>query len=542
MKALRALENTVLHKSGAGRDRKLFRNPGIASAVVLALMVSVSASAQIRTRAHVRTPLPSEGMAQKLPGVVTPTTAGTWTPLVNPAPENAGVMMLLSDGTVAYNGFFNNTWYRLTPDSTGGYVNGTFSTLASMNYTRLYFQSDLLPSGNIYVSGAEYGNPPDGGSAEMYDPLANTWTLLADATTVVSDINFIDGESMVLPDGNVLVYSVGGGGAFCGNGTYTTLIYQVASNTWSTPVCTIADQDETTWVKLPDDSILALDIGTVNSERYIPSLNEWIADASAPVDLYNGNGELGGGFLLPNGKVFYIGGTGQTAIYTPSGNTSPGTWTPGPTLPDEAGVPIGANDAPAAMMVNGNVLMTAGPYGCGYCGPTYFFVYDYRSNTLTQIDVPGGGSSLPGVSYPMYMLDLPDGSVLFSSYGSLYTFTPAGGQLKPAQYRPAISTVTKNVDGSYHVTGTGFNGISQGACYGDEEQNVTNYPIARLTAQNGNVYYARTYNWSSTGVATGSTTVTTEMTVPAGLPNGIYRLAIIANGISSRTKAFRYKP
>ena len=40
----------------------------------------------------------------------------------------------------------------------------------------------------------------------------------------------------------------------------------------------------------------------------------------------------------------------------------------------------------------------------------------------------------------------------------------------------------------------------------------------------GNVYYARTYNWSSTGVATGSTPVTTEMTVPAGLPKGAYLL------------------
>jgi hypothetical protein len=67
-----------------------------------------------------------------------------------------------------------------------------------------------------------------------------------------------------------------------------------------------------------------------------------------------------------------------------------------------------------------------------------------------------------------------------------------------------------------------------------ENQNVTNYPIAGLTnLLNGNVYYARTYNWSSTGVQTGHEIVSTEMSLPAGLPHGIYLLSIRANGISS---------
>ena len=84
------------------------------------------------------------------------------------------------------------------------------------------------------------------------------------------------------------------------------------------------------------------------------------------------------------------------------------------------------------------------------------------------------------------------------------------------------------------MTGYRLNGISAGATYGDENQNVTNYPIARLTNPlNKDVYYARTYNWSSTGVSTGNKIVSTEMTVPPGLPNGIYFLSISANGISS---------
>jgi len=188
------------------------------------------------------------------------------------------------------------------------------------------------------------------------------------------------------------------------------------------------------------------------------------------------------------------------------------------------------------MMVNGEVLMAEDPYACGYCGPTYFFVYDYANNSLTSIDAPGGGASLPTNSFVMDMLDLPDGSVLLSPFSlQLYTFTPKGGQLKSTKDVPLIKDVTENPNHSYLVTGTGFNGISSGASYGDEDQNSTNYPIARLTsAANGDVYYARTFNWSSTGVETGTKLLKTEMTLPPGLPRGNYELTISANGISSQ--------
>src|SRR5437879_3478455 len=49
---------------------------------------------------------------------------GSWTPLATPVPalDGAQTLMLLSDGTVIAHGgggFASNTWYRLTPDSTG---------------------------------------------------------------------------------------------------------------------------------------------------------------------------------------------------------------------------------------------------------------------------------------------------------------------------------------------------------------------------------------------------------------------------------------
>src|SRR5947207_12158066 len=65
---------------------------------------------------------------------------GTWTTLANPFPsDGAGNMLLLSDGTVMVHGgagFASNAWFRLSPDSTGGYVNGTWSQLPAMNLAR----------------------------------------------------------------------------------------------------------------------------------------------------------------------------------------------------------------------------------------------------------------------------------------------------------------------------------------------------------------------------------------------------------------------
>ncbi len=87
-----------------------------------------------------------------------------------------------------------------------------------------------------------------------------------------------------------------------------------------------------------------------------------------------------------------------------------------------------------------------------------------------------------------------------------------------------------------------FNGISEGAAYGDDAQMNSNYPLARMTNANGDVFYCRTYNWSSTGVMTGSALVTTEFTPPAGLAPGTYSLVVVANGNSSDPISFVNPP
>jgi hypothetical protein len=442
-------------------------------------------------------------------------TTGTWTPLANSAPGAVNLMLLLSDGTVMAQNGGGTDWYQLTPDSHGSYVKGTWTTLAPMHDTRLWYSSDVLRDGRVFVAGAEYGTGKS--TAEVYDPLRNAWTVAPP-----SGQTFVDSVSKVLPDGNVLVApvwpSTGGG----------TVIYNPTLNTWSSAgnLCRGWNQDEASWVKLPDESILTVDPFGTDSERYIPSLNQWISDAALPVALYNNLGEMGAGLLLPDGRAFFLGGTGHTALYTPSGNLNQGAWAAGPDIPGG----LGTSDAPAAMMANGKILCAVGD-ATSYAAPTSFYEYDPVDNAFEAVNGPTGETdNVP--PFDSKMLDLPDGSVLYSHFsGDLYVYQPGGSPL--AAGKPAISSIVRNTDGSYHLAGTGLNGISEGAAYGDDAQMDSNRPLVRLTDAAGHVYYARTYNWSSTGVMTGNKPVTTEFALPAGLPAGAYSLVAVANGISS---------
>ena len=89
---------------------------------------------------------------------------GTWTPLKHLAPDNNyGVMLLMTDGTVIChtdNGGtlgYGSIFDRLTPDSTGSYINGTWSRIAPMIRERYSFSTAILKDGRVYAAGGEYG-------------------------------------------------------------------------------------------------------------------------------------------------------------------------------------------------------------------------------------------------------------------------------------------------------------------------------------------------------------------------------------------------
>ena len=176
---------------------------------------------------------------------------GTWTAVTNTAPNNCnGVMLLLTDGTVICKddaGTGQGTgWNRLTPDNTGSYVNGTWTSMANMNYDRLFFATQVLPNGKVFAAGGEYGAGATRG--EVYDPVANTWT---NTNAVTGGQNIYDGNSEILATGVVLVGLQSGN-----NPSFDDLFYTNSTNNWTNAPQAPLNHDEAAWLKLPDGSIL----------------------------------------------------------------------------------------------------------------------------------------------------------------------------------------------------------------------------------------------------------------------------------------------
>ena len=462
---------------------------------------------------------------------------GTWTANPQQAPlKSGGLMLLMSDGSVLCKSSegkgdgFGNTWFKLKPDINGSYLNGSWSIVAPMKDSRLYLSSQVLKNGQLYVAGGEYGSGI--GSAELYDSQSNSWTDIPAGNGHI----FADANSAILDNGTILQADL----ASTGKRTY---LYNPYTNSYSVGPNCLAGHDEATWIKLPDNSIFFVNFAGTGTERYIPALNQWTVDAPTPVTLYdNYVRETGPSMLLPNGKMICFGSTGNTAIYSPSGNVSQGSWQVGPSLPAGKGCP----DTQAAMQVDGKILLTASnavtATATAFDPPTYFYEFDYLTNSYTAMQAPGGGLTANDSAFNFTMLNLPDGSIILSQVNNkTYYFHKAIGA-PLAIGVPTISNVTQQgCNNLFTATGLLFNGISEGASYGDDWQMNTNFPLIRLKLGT-NVYYAKTFNWNHTGVQRFNEIDSTQFTLPANLPFGTYSLSVVANGIASAPYTFNYYP
>jgi len=455
-------------------------------------------------------------------------TAQTLQTLTHQPPTGVGMSFLLTDGTVIFQGP-GTSWYKLTPDNTGSYLKGTWTQIGSLpsGYSPDAFASAVLADGRVLIEGGEYNGGPFvlTNKGAIYDPTTNVWTAVNPPTgwTTIGD-----SPSVVLPDGRFLL----------GNKvTKDMAALDPATMTW-TAVPSTKKKDfnaEEGWTLMPNGTVLTYDVKSApHAERYIPSLSKWvnagttIVDLHSPTDIvgclqYPGGcyfppGEVGPAILRPDGTVFATGsytnggaGPGHTAVFHPGPKlTSKGIWTAGPDFPngDNAG------DSWAALLPNGNVLV-AGNSG-------RFYEFDGTSLNST---IAGYGA----------LMMLPSGQVLVSG-NQVQLYNPTGTYL-PA-WAPTISaspgTITRG--STYSISGTQFNGLSQAASFGDEFETNTNYPLVRITNKaSKHVFYARTHNHSTMGVATGTAIVSTNFDVPAAAETGASTLEVVANGIPSAT-------
>jgi hypothetical protein len=478
---------------------------------------------------------------------------GAWTELSSTT-DGFGTMLLLPNGNLMMqdNGTNGDTnaWYQLAPDSLGSYLDGSISSLANMNTQRDDYGSVVLPNGNVMVYGGEYSGPDDTendvNSGEIYNPATNSWTTIASIPSSLDPTNtFGDDNLEVLPDGDVLAgYQLG----------TQTFIYSPTTNTWSAGptkldpgVSGYPEWDaEESWVKLPGTSGNILDYELWASLNQLPgygnylntSTNQWVATGGVPVPLSNTvETEVGPAILLPSGNAFQIGANGtfggsntNTALYNPTTNS----WTAGPTIPGG----LTADDAAAAILPDSNVIFSADSSEETSSDtedepPTELF--EYNGSSISQLTLPTALSSELGSrgSFVDRMLVLPTGQIaLADDSGNLWLYSESANA-NPA-WAPKITGISNTSGSTYTLTGTQLNGLDEGASYGDDAQMAENYPIVQLANSSGQVFNASTFNWSSTGVATGSAPVSTEFTLPANLAVGEYSLSVIADGISSQ--------
>jgi len=233
--------------------------------------------------------------------------------------------------------------------------------------------------------------------------------------------------------------------------------------------------------------------------------------------------------LRPDGTAFAVGATGATAIYTPSapGSAGAGSWIAGPSLP--AGLNVA--DGPGVVLPDGRVLFGASP-GTSGLGLRYF---EFDGASLREVPAPDNAAA--DAAYFTSLLPLPSGEVLFTDGTRLVDlYTPAADAGAAPAWAPVITSVSNSLTrgSSYAISGTQFNGFGQASAYGDESQNATNYPLVRLTnLSTGHVFYARTHDHSTMGVATGAESLSTRFDVAVETELGAARLEVVADGVPS---------
>ena len=499
--------------------------------------------------------------------------AQTWETLLNPppvpeivdpvynydlGPGGAASPMLLTDGSVIVQNqnlyFASGQVFKLTPDINGSYVNGTWSQLASMPYVSAAGAQAVLADGRVIMEGGEYSGYEEyftlTNQGAIYDPVADAWTLvppppffvdLYPPRALFAPNPIGDSASVVLPDGTFMLGD---------KMSRQAAVLNLKKLTWKeVGTSTKADlNDEEGWTLLPNGQVLTVDCYTdynfglvptyptnpTNSEIYNPKKAKWSSAGSTINTLTDPYlFETGPGVLRPDGTVFAVGSQGYTSIY----NTNKQKWKAGPRFPiSPDGAQYTAQDAPGALLPNGNVLVavSGGPPPTIYdysTPPVAFFEFDGK-NLISTPTIPNASNL---TSYNISLLVLPTGQVLeTSNTNDIEIYTPAS--LKPDNsWRPIIVSAPSTVKAghSYTLSGIRLNGMSQATMFGDELQNATNYPLVRITnLATKHVFYSRTHDHSTMAVASNDK-ASTHFDVPLDQESGPSKLEVVANGIAS---------
>lgn len=425
-------------------------------------------------------------------------------------------------------------WYALTPDAFGSYVNGSWSTLHTGPNGPTYFASAVLMDGRVFMAGGEdnFGsNGADLKDCEIYDPANDSWKTITNPGWA----KIGDAPCCMLPDGTIILGNIN---------SKATAIYDPVANSWSNGPNKDDASSEETWTLLPDQTVLVAECGShPAAEKYVAAAGSWVSAGSVPAghDLVKSSSassnEIGPAILMADGRVFAIGASGHTSVYTmPAIANQKGSWAAGPDFPaDSSGALYRAFDAPAVLLPSGNVLCVAGPVQSdGWAGkPSH--CYEFDGALLNPAPDPLNAASKS--TWETRMLLLPTGEVLLSARSKDIRVYQPDGAPDPS-WAPQITSCPASVMAgtTYTLKGRQLNGLSQANSYGDDATMATNFPLVRITnVATGHVRYCKTHGFSTMGVATGNVVHSTRFDVPGDIETGPSQLCVVANGIAACT-------
>ena len=448
---------------------------------------------------------------------------GTWV-MAPPNPATGGQafgLWLLTDGTVLSHGRALNNWVILTPDRKGSYEKGTWKNAASNPHARGGATQHVLKDGRFFQAGGEYVDGPPCTpdlckGVEIYDPVKDMWKTAASGLYEIADTG-----SATLGDGRLL-YST--------RNTKQTEIYDPATDKWTAAsTLALANGDENSWATLQNGGILAVGYKSDGAAIYDPKTDKWIR--TGPVPSGFATGDTGGISLMFDGRVLVY-GIGQMYIYTPGPAASdPGTWKLGPKTLNG----YEAEDEYSNTLPNGKVWggLVSRMYGPG----VILQEFDPMTDSVRSVKAPPD----KGNPYPIDYVNLPNGQVMVTCEQNDWIYTPDS---EPQDdWRPSVDMVEYNAaDDTYTLTGRQLSGLINGADEGDDMTMAENYPIVWLKDSQDDVYYARSFNFSTLVPAKGDEPQTCQFTLPKDVPlNGELSLYVSAVGVKSKD-GYPFKP
>ena len=224
----------------------------------------------------------------------------------------------------------------------------SFTTVGSMNVARWYQMATLLQNGQVLVVGND-------ASAELYNPATGKWTLTASRSHSGGD-----DTATLLPNGFVML----AGGGYGDGPTNGTELYNPVTGTWQPGTSMSISRESHTATRLLNGKILVTGGATYNElpltcELYDPTIATWSNtgalnggryDHSATL-LQDGRVLVAGGYPpLPTNFVGQLDGTNTAEIYNPV----TGLWTPTGSMAN------GRAEFSSLLLPNGKVFVIGG--------------------------------------------------------------------------------------------------------------------------------------------------------------------------------------